>query len=431
MSRCWTCARTLLRCNRQRLFACNAPPESAYAIADVVCHGVRGGGLENRSGKTSRPHGRSLDLHSAGTPHQIKLEIDIFRRAVCKSLGAHADQAVAQPPLQRSQRLPFQPVERIAVGMSLRNRRARELSSPIIVVAGGAGEIELALAELKQLLAGPQKRRQAFIVLALDWHPARLHSDIGGEGEQLLALERQQRRLLLLRAADVDPLLEIDRTCPRAVEGRIARRHPLHAGVRIAVTIGAGFSCRSLLAVPQRLAVEHPQHGGVGSVVVLHGARIAAHELVARLALGERDFGRHGDAAKPSINKSGSKQPNDDARRHSTAMLRDAVAENPLSPLHSKVTVPLSMAVVKKEKNGLAAIAGNSSARKISSSLYLQMKSVMMSRGNTRPMLSTRKPVSISCWIRALISMISPRLALGGTLMIARAITVSPRRRAR
>ena len=41
------------------LFACNAPPESAYAIADVVCHGVGGDGVENRGWET---HGRTAGV---------------------------------------------------------------------------------------------------------------------------------------------------------------------------------------------------------------------------------------------------------------------------------------------------------------------------------------------------------------------------------
>ena len=44
----------------------------------------------------------------------------------------------------------------------------------------------------------------------------------------------------------------------------------------------------------------------------------------------------------------------------------EAVSEKPLSPIHSNSNLPLSVAVVKKVMNGLAAIAGNRSARKIS-----------------------------------------------------------------
>src|SRR5262249_60696078 len=75
---------------------------------------------------------------------------------------------------------------------------------------------------------------------------------------------------------------------------------------------------------------------------------------------------------------------------HSAVMSTDSVALKPLSPVHSKLSVPLSVAMVEKVRNGLAAIAGNSSARKISCPLYLQMKSVMMSRGTGLPVLSGR-----------------------------------------
>jgi hypothetical protein len=56
------------------------------------------------------------------------------------------------------------------------------------------------------------------------------------------------------------------------------------------VAIGARFSGRALLAPPERFAVEHPQHGRIGGVVILHRARLARHEFVARFALGERNF---------------------------------------------------------------------------------------------------------------------------------------------
>ena len=62
----------------------------------------------------------------------------------------------------------------------------------------------------------------------------------------------------------------------------------------VAVAVGAGLVGLAGLALPQRLAVEHPQHAGIGGVVVLHGAGLAAHELVAGLALGQRDVGEGG-----------------------------------------------------------------------------------------------------------------------------------------
>ena len=54
---------------------------------------------------------------------------------------------------------------------------------------------------------------------------------------------------------------------------------------------------------------------------------------------------------------------------HSTVMGADSAAEKPLSPVHSNSIVPLSVATVKNVMNGLAAIAGEKSARNISSPL--------------------------------------------------------------
>src|SRR5262249_60286364 len=90
----------------------------------------------------------------------------------------------------------------------------------------------------------------------------------------------------------------------------------------------------------------------------------------------------------------GGRENDSRCRPHSTVMLTDSVAVKPLSPVHSKLSVPLSVATVKKVRNGLAAIAGNSSARKISCPLYLQMKSVMMERGTGLPDLSGGDAVS-------------------------------------
>ena len=94
----------------------------------------------------SGPHGGALHGHAAGAPHQVRLQGDVLGRAVGVGLGAHADQAVAQAALQRPQRLPFQAVERVPGGVPLRQGDAGQLPAPVVVVALGAGQIELALA---------------------------------------------------------------------------------------------------------------------------------------------------------------------------------------------------------------------------------------------------------------------------------------------
>src|SRR5260370_264593 len=123
--------------------------------------------------------------------------------------------------------------------LAIRDHSAGKLLAPIVVVTLCTGEIELSLALGEQLAAGLQEGLGALVVRDFDRHAARLPPDIGRECEQLLALEGKRRRLLLLGAADIDSLLEIDRTSARGTEGWIARRHAFHARPRVAVAIGA------------------------------------------------------------------------------------------------------------------------------------------------------------------------------------------------
>src|SRR6478735_1240846 len=185
------------------------------------------------------PYRRRLQRHPARTPHQKEFEVDVFRRAESVGLGAHPDQAIAQPPLQRAQCLPFQPIEWIAGRLALRDRRAGELLAPIIVVTLGAGEVELSLPLVEHVATGLQKWPGAFVVGNIDRHAAGLPPHIRREREQLFALERERRRLLLVRAAHVDSLFEIDRASARGVERGIACRNALHAGLRVAMATGA------------------------------------------------------------------------------------------------------------------------------------------------------------------------------------------------
>ena len=70
---------------------------------------------------------------------------------------------------------------------------------------------------------------------------SRLPRDKGGERQQLAALERQRRRLLVIGAAQIDALLEIDGAAERLVESGIAGGDTLHAGAGIVVAIGTGL----------------------------------------------------------------------------------------------------------------------------------------------------------------------------------------------
>src|SRR5262245_6680961 len=98
----------------------------------------------------SRPHGRALHWHAPRAPHEECLQCQELRRAVTIAFRPHADHAIAQPPLQRSQRLPFEPIEGIAGRMSLRHGDAGKLAAPVVAVAVRAGKVELPLTALKE-----------------------------------------------------------------------------------------------------------------------------------------------------------------------------------------------------------------------------------------------------------------------------------------
>src|SRR5258707_8783706 len=121
-------------------------------------------------------------------------------------------------------------------------------------------------------------------------HAARLPRDVRGQREQVAALVGERGRLLPLDAAGVDALLQVHRPAARGIERRVARRDSFHAFSRVTVAIEACAIRSARLALKQGLAVEHPQRARITGVVVLHGARLAAHELVAGAALGQRDF---------------------------------------------------------------------------------------------------------------------------------------------
>ena len=197
------------------------------------------------------------------------------------------------------------------------------------------------------------------------------------------------RGVLVAHAAEIDALFEVDGLPEHLVVGRITRRHALHAAARVTVAIGAGLARCACLAIPQRFAVEHPQHAGIGRVVILHRLGIGRHERVTGPALGWRDLGRDqgtkDDAGHEQQRRQGNRECYRCCNLHSTEMLAEAFSEKPLSPIHSKSNFPLLVATVKKEMNGLAAVAGKKSARKISSPSKRQVKLVMILRGTMLP----------------------------------------------
>src|SRR5215472_4523802 len=340
-------------------------------------------------GFASRPHAGRLDRHAARALHQKQLERDVVRRAEVEGFGPHAGDAVAHPPLLRADALPLEPIDRIPGRMRLWHDVAGELLAPVVVVALRAGHVDLPLPQLVQRAALRDERREPRVDRLRDRQAARLAADESGERQQLVALELQRRRILPVTALEIDALLEVDRAAKALVERRIARGHALHALRRVAVAIGAGFVGAARLGVPERLAVEHPERRRIGRVVVLHGLAVAAEVFVAGAALVERDLGgeegraeceqqkrrvgkgakRRAHAADTAVGTLRFAHPTGPCLFHSTVIFAEPVSWKPLSPVHSNSIVPLSVATVWKLTNGLAAIAGNRSVRKISSPL--------------------------------------------------------------
>jgi hypothetical protein len=85
--------------------------------------------------------------------------------------GVGAEEAVAQPPLDRSEALPFEAVDRVSGGMRLGNHAAGEVLAPVVVVAPGAGEVELALAAVEGFPACLEKRPGPRVDLHVDREP--------------------------------------------------------------------------------------------------------------------------------------------------------------------------------------------------------------------------------------------------------------------
>src|SRR5215212_1325642 len=123
---------------------------------------------------SSGAHRWRLKRHSPRARHQIQFEFDKLRRTVRVGLRANAADAGTQAPLQRAERLPFQAVKRISGRVPLGDGRAREALVPVVVMAIGASQIELALSLHEQLASFGDKRLQLRIRFGHNRNAARL-----------------------------------------------------------------------------------------------------------------------------------------------------------------------------------------------------------------------------------------------------------------
>src|ERR1700704_2891524 len=114
--------------------------------------------------------------------------------------------------------------------MAFRNGDASELLAGIVVVTGGAAQVELTLAVPIDLAALFAEWRQPRVGRRRDRLPARLGRGIGLERQKLAALGRERLGLLVGGTAEVDAAFEIDRFVSVLGNGGIASGDALHAG---------------------------------------------------------------------------------------------------------------------------------------------------------------------------------------------------------
>ena len=112
-------------------------------------------------------------------------------------------------------------------------------------------------------------------------HAAGLVFDVGGHGEQRVRLPVPGRGLHVLGAAEVDPLLQIDRLAGRRVIPGITGADALHSFLGAAVAARAGLAGRPLGLRPSLRPILDPKERGVDIIVVLNGAGLRFSVLVA------------------------------------------------------------------------------------------------------------------------------------------------------
>ena len=153
---------------------------------------------------------------------------------------------------------------------------------------------------------------------------------------------------------------------------------------------------------------------GIGGVVVLHRLVVAAHAVVARAALAERDIGATQGSAPAHTRhaRRGSGSFDGDRRR---GCLREAVIAGPIE---------FQRAALGRDREERDERVGGDRRIELGAENLLAVIGADEIRDDVArddwPTLPWRKPVSITCEISVLISMTSPRLALGGTLMRVR-----------
>ncbi len=136
---------------------------------------------------------------------------------------------------RRADALPFQPEDRIAVGVALRNGRAAELRPQRSSWHCAQERSSCPMRRCEQRAAFLAERLEARVGIGGDCHPAGLQAEIGRHCQQGRALPCPALATLPLRAALLDAAREIDWRPLAVSKAGIAGRDALHAPGRIAM----------------------------------------------------------------------------------------------------------------------------------------------------------------------------------------------------
>jgi hypothetical protein len=119
-------------------------------------------------------------------------------------------------------------VNRKPVELSLTDHVAAQPHADAVVVALAAGQIELAPARIIERLALIKERLRGTINGDIHRLSARLHGNVGRQGQQVFGLISQRRDLHVRLAFAIDAHFQIDQAIGCRIENRVTRRHARH-----------------------------------------------------------------------------------------------------------------------------------------------------------------------------------------------------------
>src|SRR5215472_10464971 len=171
--------------------------------------------------------------------------------------------------MQRHQALVAQAINREAVGLTLTKKISTQILAVVPFMAARAGEIELSVAHIVELLTFLEPWRHRPVDARVHRHAAGLEAHIGGHRGQFGGAEFPWRSLHPLGTANVDLLLQVHRLLELFVPFGHRRADAFHALCRILMAACAGFAGRTVRLRPQLLALLNGEKSRIVEIVVL------------------------------------------------------------------------------------------------------------------------------------------------------------------